>query len=145
MEASERTQKIEDKMREEIEDKMREEMAHLIKEAVLANERHRDLASIEKTLVKASDIIKEAVKSIATTLVTRLILTIGGIAAWFTFFMMGMRDDTVELKRSNAETQEQIRRIATDLKETTYMSQQNASAIREIIIKMGLDSPEKHK
>lgn len=119
---------------------LHKEMARVLKEAVLAHERHQDLSTIKETLETASSVVSKSVSAIATTLVTRLLIAIGGAVIWFTVFLFNMRDDTIELKRTNVQINSQLQEIASDLRDTTRTTQQNASAIREIIIKMGLDS-----
>lgn len=114
----------------------RESVAQLLKEAVLAQERHSDLGNIRKTLEVVSDAITKSVLDIAKTLVMRLILTIGAATVWFTIFLFNMRDSTRDL-------QKQMLDVTVQLQKTADVAQQNASAIREIIIRGNFDQPKK--
>jgi len=121
----------------------RESVAQLLKEAVLAQERHSDLGHIRKTLEVVSDAITKSVLDIAKTLVMRLILTIGAATVWFTIFLFNMRDSTRDLQKQMIDVNRTISEVTLQLQKTADVSQQNASAIREIIIRGNFDQPKK--
>lgn len=120
-----------------------ESVAKLLKEAVLAQERHNDLGSIKRTLEVVSDAITKSVLEIAKTLVMRLILTIGAATVWFTVFLFNMRDTTRDLQKQMVDVNQTISNVTLQLQKTADVSQQNASAIREIIIRGNFDQSEK--
>ena len=117
----------------------KKEIERLLKEAVLAQERHSDLSKIAQTLEIVSKAISASVMDIAATLVTRLIIWLGGsivaATAWFTFFIFGMRDSTRDLQRDMVDVNKTIASITLQLQKTSEISRENASSIREIIIR----------
>lgn len=121
----------------------KESVAQLLKEAVLAQERHNDLGNIKKTLEVVSDAITKSVLEIAKTLVMRLILTIGAATVWFTIFLFNMRDTTRDLQKQMVDVNQTISNVTLQLQKTADVSQQNASAIREIIIRGNFEQTRK--
>ncbi len=90
-----------------------------------------------------ADAITKAVLNIAKTLVLRLMLTIGAATVWFTVFLFNMRDSTRDLQKQMADVNRTISDVTLQLQKTADVSQQNASAIREIIIRGNFDQPQK--
>lgn len=116
----------------------KDEIEKLLKEAVLAQERHTDLSKITNTLEIVSNSMSSAVMKIASTLVTRLILSIGAATVWFTIFLFNMRDNTRDLQRQMIDVNKTVAEITIQLQKTSEISRENAASIREIIIRTGM-------
>lgn len=115
------------------------ELHKLLKEAVLAHERHLDLNGIKSTLEHVTEIVTSSVGAIATKVVTRLLIGMGVGAVWFSGFLLNMRDSTRDLQRSMDENTTKISEVTRELKEITYNVSRNSKDIRDIVIKSGLE------
>lgn len=113
----------------------KESIARLLKEAVLAQERHNDLQNIKSTLEAIVVSMAKEILDIGKSLVLRIVLAIGSATIWLTFFLSGMRDSTRDLQKQMIDMQSSVANVAAQLEKTADLARDNAAAIREIIIR----------